>query len=498
MGTREISRFIEGSVERNCGGAGYSTFRVLGDGTNIDFLDPFLQLDEIKRRFKERDAVPLPWTPYVGMVRLLYVVGGGTQWTGRHPEKGDKQGYTDKGDLFALHGRSGALLEETVSEELYRNGGYFHAFEIWVKEPEVYLQSEPLIDTYSAHELPKSEGDGWTARVIYGTFSTDGTEQPAVETTSPCNVIDFAIFGGKTMEYTVPDGWNAAVYIYEGEAELQSNMQIVGEGAFCVFERKGTSIEIWAKGGDAGAITRCLLLCGRALREPMERNGSIVCSYDYEIQDAQMNPHFREAVHNLQILKAQPNEQGVRISYSDLMTPRVPAPQTTATHHVPTSSAADLKEKDLQARLHNLTMLKNQGTPGLELAIQSTKKELSDLQAGKKKKSSSSSPSLHGTLDEDMARYDAKWKQYAAKWTTYLQQLHAKILQNPNDVALRDQYKTKHAEYSKQLDVYNKKVETYNHNKAQQRNAIRTQQALQEGPLSGRPQGQLDLILEDR
>eukprot|EP00755_Sulcionema_specki_P006947 Sspe_Gene.36878::Locus_17817_Transcript_1_1_Confidence_1.000_Length_1654::g.36878::m.36878/K06911/K06911; uncharacterized protein len=400
--SKTIMRQVGARPARNCGGAGNQVRRVIGEFSSVDYLDPILLIDECHATLRPKEADPLPWTPYCGFLRLLYVKRGGLQWTGRHPEKGDKQGRTEQGDLLVLHSGGGALVEEMAADELYANGGTMHTFEIWIKDPIEAFGVEPLIDTYANHELHRVRGDGWEAVVLLGTYSAtqvpNSPEKVVIETITPSKVIDFALFGKKTIEIEIPEGWNSCIYIYEGEIEVQNSMQMVKEGTMVVFERQGTRIEAWAKGGEAGSVSRFLLVAGKPLHEGYERKGTLVAENESMMKELMNDPILSACHAKLDSVRQkladveQGEEQYRRVSSliikNSPRTPRSPggtprgikSPRTafptasSQTKATPRKSAADVAE--LKRRIENLKQLRDEGTPGLDDAIAATQQQL--------------------------------------------------------------------------------------------------------------------------
>eukprot|EP00659_Diplonema_papillatum_P022637 gene22637-34647_t len=426
---REISRCTESVGARNCGGVGHRTHRVVGERTTVGYLDPICCVEQLKKKFAPRESGPLPWTPFYGMIRIVYIISGGLQWTARHQTKGDRGGVAESGDVYCLHAKSGAMVQEEASQLLHARGGILHTFEIWIREPNSESLKEPLVDTYQKRELPRVEGKGWEAKVLLGTFSQDGTEKPAIETATPSVVINFSVFGGNTVNYELPEHWNVCVYVYEGEVEMQANMKIVGEGTLVVFEQQGTMLEVWAKGGDAGAVSKFLVVAAAPHNEMFEQDGTILAHSPQAVEKAKHKPGFREALTAVEQMRKQYAAEDERIKKSrappltrpvsgSSTSPRPtsstsPRPTEPCTPLSPSSRGDSASVIDLRQRLDALNQLKRLGTPGLDPSIHALKKQLDEAV----KKDTGSGPNI----EAEMKRYDAEFKQYSAQWVTYLQ-----------------------------------------------------------------------------
>eukprot|EP01060_Flectonema_neradi_P030403 TRINITY_DN440_c5_g2_i2.p1 TRINITY_DN440_c5_g2~~TRINITY_DN440_c5_g2_i2.p1 ORF type:complete len:519 (+),score=106.04 TRINITY_DN440_c5_g2_i2:41-1597(+) len=453
MSTRCIDRQVTPTKCRSSDGVGYSSLRVIGPETNVSVLDPILRVEEIYERWGPREAKPVMWTPYRGLLRLVFVVSGSYAWIGRH-EQGDKEGIVEKGDLLAFHSKSGAMVEEMVGSDIFLNGGSLRAFEFWIREPNREAYLNPLIDTYTKSELEVTKGKGWEATTLVGTFDQKSESMTAVKTPTPCKIIHFVVFGGCTVEYDVPPNWNAMLYLYEGDAEVQSNMSIVSEKTAVLYERDGTRIEFWAKGGDSGAHSKFFLVCGASLSDSFEVDGTILANNQTVMGN--VKAEFSDSIRKIEEYKQTLPKRQVSPRPTETSPRRPSGVIPMETPRQVSQGSPQHAIADLNNRLQSLLKLKSQGTPGLEAAIEAVQ---SQIQAHMNPAKSNIS------LEDEMGRYIADWKAYSVQWVTYLQKLHEKILSDPSNKPLQEEYKKKHASYCAQLDIYNKKVAQYNKKK---------------------------------
>eukprot|EP01064_Diplonema_japonicum_P034148 TRINITY_DN6990_c0_g3_i1.p1 TRINITY_DN6990_c0_g3~~TRINITY_DN6990_c0_g3_i1.p1 ORF type:complete len:705 (+),score=164.32 TRINITY_DN6990_c0_g3_i1:23-2116(+) len=273
---KTIERCTEEHPATHLGGVGYPSNRAVGIGTLVDYLDPIMNIEEVRKELVKGTVKTrqLPLVPYAGLTRVVFMKRGSMDWMARHPEAGDKFGSTKEGEAFILRANSGAMVMEKTGDDTFKSGGRMHCFDIWLKDPNISTHTAPLVDTYKSHEMPTKQGPGWTATVIAGVYS-DKDNRPGVDL-GPTRIIDFCILGRKGLVYKVPSNYNVVVYVYEGELEFQNSMQIKRQGTVVVFERKGGDvIEAWAKGGDAGSEARFLLVASEPLGEGFERSEEV-------------------------------------------------------------------------------------------------------------------------------------------------------------------------------------------------------------------------------
>ena len=455
MNSRSIDRQVTPVKTRSSDGVGYSSLRVIGEETNVSVLDPILRVEEIIEKWSAREAKPVMWTPYRGLLRLVYVVSGSYAWIGRH-EQGDKEGLVEKGDLLAFHSKSGAMIEEMVGSDIFLNGGSLRAFEFWIREPNREAYLNPLIDTFTKAELEITKGKGWEATTLLGSFDTKSESMTAVKTATPCKIIHFVVFGGCTVEYDVPPSWNAMLYLYEGDAEVQSNMSIVSERTAVLYDRDGSRIEFWAKGGDSGSHSKFFLLCGASLSDSFEVEGTFLANNSTVMKNVRAD--FSDCIKKIEDYKQTlpKRQQSPRPSESPTVRSQSSGVIPMQTPRQVSQGSPQHAVDDLTNRLQSLLKLQSQGTPGLEPAIEAVQSQIQALKMPTKNNSS---------LEDEMSRYIADWKAYSVQWVTYLQKLHEKILSDPSKKDLQEEYKKKHASYCAQLDLYNNKIAQYNKKK---------------------------------
>ena len=312
--------------------------------------------------------------PYVGMVRCLYLIEGELDWVARHPTKGDKAGKVRQGDCFILHSHQGALIQIAPADTPMPR---LQLLEVWIRDSVQNGHKDPLVDTYRSDELPRESGNGWEATVLLGKYSVVDPECGSlVACSTPSTVVDFTLHAGKSVEYEVPDTWQAVLYVYEGEVELQSNMQLVGEGRMTAFEAGGSLIEVWAKGRES----RFVIVAGLAVGGRVERDGTLVAASKQELRSTMYRDAFDAAMRATHDVRAAHKQ--ARIKRTDPSSPRSTA-----------SSGPGSPRFD---------------APGMEPTSPG-----------------STSPSEFARnmlkLKEEMEDYEKGFKAYSVKWTAYLQ-----------------------------------------------------------------------------
>eukprot|EP00756_Hemistasia_phaeocysticola_P035555 Hpha_TRINITY_DN16593_c1_g2::TRINITY_DN16593_c1_g2_i1::g.132959::m.132959 len=245
---------VAGCATRACIGAGRRVNRVVGDGAARRSLGSVAVLEEFSG--DETHAV-VPWAPYRGLVRIVYVLSGALRWTARHPVQGDRVNSAGTGDVIALHAGAGAVFKEESTAALasrYGTGDIrsprtnrlakrpCRALEFWVKAPVASLNDEPRADTYRAQELPKRScglSRSWDATVLFGSFANGEPEllsAPSYNPPSTSRAVLFTLQPSALLKYPAPTDWAAAVYVVDGEVEIPGLTGSFRAGTMVTFE----------------------------------------------------------------------------------------------------------------------------------------------------------------------------------------------------------------------------------------------------------------------
>lgn len=130
-------------------GAGVKLRRYIGAGY-VDYLDPFLLLDEIKSSDPEDYRAGFPDHPHRGFQTLTYVVRGRLL----HRDSTGAEGVLKEGWLQWMNAGRGVIHSEMpLGEE-----GTFWGFQLWLNNPKEKKLSEPFYRSYPAKILREEKG----------------------------------------------------------------------------------------------------------------------------------------------------------------------------------------------------------------------------------------------------------------------------------------------------------------------------------------------------
>ncbi len=268
-------RLIRGTPTSD--GAGVKLRRVIG-GAELPDLDPFLLLDEFGTERAEDYIGGFPDHPHRGFETVTYMLDGRM----RHRDNHGNEGLLVPGAVQWMTAGRGLVHSEMPEQQ----SGRMRGFQLWVNLPAAQKMTDPRYQEFAPERIPTAHpASGVAVKVIAGAIDTaDGTvrgpiEQPA---TSPL-YLDIALDAGVDWSLDLPDGHNAFVYVFEGEATLGE-----GDDARRVESRTlavlggGPRLRLQAEAGE----TRLILVAGRPLREPVARYGPFVMNTREELMQA--------------------------------------------------------------------------------------------------------------------------------------------------------------------------------------------------------------------
>jgi redox-sensitive bicupin YhaK (pirin superfamily) len=252
----------------------------------LDQLDPFLLLDRLGPvAHGPGEARGAPDHPHRGFETVTYILDGAIE----HEDSQGNRGRIGPGDVQWMTAGSGVIHSELPSEELLRDGGRLHGFQLWVNLPRRDKMMKPRYQELRAAEIPTAtSADGKvTVTVIAG--ESLGT-RATIDTRTPIMYLHVRIGEGGTFTQAIPETYNAFAFVINGE--VTSGDRTARENDLVVFDRNGDEVAFATKGG-----AELLLIGGVPLNEPVARYGPFVMNTAGEIRKAMMDyqsGHFGE------------------------------------------------------------------------------------------------------------------------------------------------------------------------------------------------------------
>jgi redox-sensitive bicupin YhaK (pirin superfamily) len=196
-----------------------------------------------------------------------------------HRDSTGQGGVIGPGDVQWMTAGAGILHEEFHSPAFTHKGGQLHMVQLWVNLPAKDKMTAPGYQAILNAEIPKVEIDNGsaTARVIAGEFLG---VRGAAHTFTPMQVVDLAIQAGTSVRLPAHVGWNTALVILKGKAQINQE-HAAHEAQLVVFSQEGDALVI-----DAKEDVQALLLSGQPINEPIVGHGPFVMNTMDEIKQA--------------------------------------------------------------------------------------------------------------------------------------------------------------------------------------------------------------------
>jgi len=253
-------------------GAGVRLTRLMGDGTYVPSIDPFLLLDHFDSPEAQDYLAGFPDHPHRGFETVTYMLDGRI----RHKDNHGHEGVIETGDVQWMTAGRGVVHSEMPEQR----DGRMRGFQLWVNLPARLKMQAPAYQEHpNAHMPVELREDGVRVKVIAGTTSRGASGPIATEATD-ARYFDVTLPDGATFEEPIDADVAAFVVIYEGavrfdDGRAQDKVGIAELG-------DGDTIRFSATGGQA----RALVIAGKPLREPVAWHGPFVMNTREEIVQA--------------------------------------------------------------------------------------------------------------------------------------------------------------------------------------------------------------------
>lgn len=242
----------------------------------LDYLDPFLLLDDFGSLQSENFVRGFPMHPHRGIETVTYMITGFVE----HRDSIGNSGRIGPGDVQWLTAGRGIMHEEMPKPGLRGMSGV----QLWVNLPANLKMTRPHYQEIASDRVPEVLNvDGARIRVIAG--HSDGVRGAVSGTAGEPTYLDVSLPSGARFSHPVVPGHTAFAYLLEGDGSFgiangdrgtpagAPKLLVLGDG------------ETFAARASAEGA-RFLLVSGRPLHEPVARYGPFVMNTREEIQQA--------------------------------------------------------------------------------------------------------------------------------------------------------------------------------------------------------------------
>ncbi len=267
---RQISAIVPTRTVLEGGG-----FKVRRPAAMGRLMSPFLLLDEMGPvDYAPGEAVGAPSHPHRGFETVTYLLSGGMM----HADSAGNSGDLNPGDVQWMTAGRGVIHSELPQDDMMKNGGLMHGFQIWVNLPAKDKMMQPRYQDIPSSEIPEVSSDDGTAwaKVIAGRALGVSA---IIDTVIPITFIHLKLKPGASYTHPCEMDHNIMLYVFGGSLKVEGRS--LSDGGLGLLS-PGDSVSINA--GKNGA--ELLILGGPELGEPIARYGPFVMNTRQEIHQA--------------------------------------------------------------------------------------------------------------------------------------------------------------------------------------------------------------------
>lgn len=254
-------------------GAGIKLKRCMPTPT-LDFLEPFLLLDQFGSIDARDYLAGFPMHPHRGLETITYIVEGEMY----HKDNQGNTGKIGKGELQWITCGRGMIHEEMPKSRV----GKMLGFHLWINMPANQKMNPPIYREIRSTAIPEITGEeGFRIKILAGQYEDKIGPMQGIGA-NPL-ILDVALPPATKFSCPVHTGQTAFIYVYVGEGFAPQKYDEAKIAALKLAEfRDGDSIDIRTEEN----AMRFLLLAGDPFDEPVVRHEGIVMNTADEIEQA--------------------------------------------------------------------------------------------------------------------------------------------------------------------------------------------------------------------
>ena len=264
----EVSKIIE--PIQTFDGAGVKLKRSIGTPL-INYLDPFLMLDEFGSENKDDYIGGFPPHPHRGIETVTYMLNGEFE----HKDSTGAKGKMSSGDVQWMKTGGGIIHSEMPA----MSEGKLHGFQLWVNMPAKLKMSKPEYIYIDSKQMKVFKDSEKKLKIIAGKFND--VEGPVKGHNIEPIYFDVELEKDKIFNFNLSSTHNSFVYLIKGEIKIGNNHHDKVNSSNLIILTKGEKLKL--KG-----ITKSkfLLISGKPIGESIARGGPFVMNTKEEILQA--------------------------------------------------------------------------------------------------------------------------------------------------------------------------------------------------------------------
>jgi len=268
MSEIEIKKIVE-PVETS-DGAGVKLKRSIGTSA-INYLDPFLLLDEFGSENKDDYMAGFPPHPHRGIETVTYMLEGKFE----HKDSTGAKGIMSSGDVQWMKTGGGIIHSEMPA----MSDGKLHGFQLWVNMPAKLKMSKPEYIYLDAKQIKIYRDEEKKIKIIAGKFKD--YEGPIKGHNVEPIYFDIELREENEFKFDLPLNHNSFIYLVEGNIKIGKDKHQRIDGSSLIVLKKGKNLNVKAL-----RRSKFLLIAGKPIGETIARGGPFVMNTKQEILQA--------------------------------------------------------------------------------------------------------------------------------------------------------------------------------------------------------------------
>ena len=251
-------------------GAGVKLKRSIGTPA-INYLDPFLMLDEFGSENKNDYIGGFPPHPHRGIETVTYMLNGEFE----HEDSTGAKGRMSSGDVQWMKTGGGIIHSEMPA----MSEGKLHGFQLWINMPAKLKMNKPEYMYIDSKQMKVYKDLEKKIKIIAGKFGD--IEGPVKGHNVEPIYFDVELEKDKIFNFKLPSTHNSFIYLIEGEIKIGNKNHDKVKNSTLIVLAKGEKLNI--KGLTK---SKFLLASGKPIGEPIARGGPFVMNTKEEILQA--------------------------------------------------------------------------------------------------------------------------------------------------------------------------------------------------------------------
>ena len=256
-------------------GAGVKLKRAIGT-PELDYLDPFLMLDEFGSDNAEDYIAGFPPHPHRGIETVTYMLKGEFE----HQDSTGAKGNMKSGDVQWMKTGRGIIHSEMPA----MSEGKLQGFQLWINMPAELKKNKPEYIYIDSKQMQTYKDIDKKITIIAGKFKD--VEGPVSKHNVEPIYFDIELKEGKEFNFELSSTHNSFIYLVEGSIKIGDQAHVSIQNSKLIILNKENNLKVLGLKN-----SKFLLISGKPIGEPIVRGGPFVMNTQAEIKEAIQDFH---------------------------------------------------------------------------------------------------------------------------------------------------------------------------------------------------------------